>query len=1062
MLILGLMAGTVFADPAFFPRRPTISPDGSQVIFSFQGDLWSVPADGGRATRLTVHPAYDRNAVYSPDGTQIVFASDRYDTYDLFVMSSTGGTPERLTYLSVPDVPQAWTADGKILFSSRRIHEFPQDTQIFEISADGGTPFRFADFFAEEVAVSPDGGSYLFAIGDNRFGRRGYRGTMQSEIWLWTPGTVPVQLTDHPGYDSDPMWSADGQTVYFRSDMGEDGIFNICRMNRDGSGKEVVTNFLDLGVRNAMISANGQRIVMEAETDLYILETASGRLRRLAIDIAADMLENPVSVDTRSGGASDLSAGPEGEELALVIDGELVLFNTELEGRAVVPVPDPARDYDIYFKPGSTDTLLFVSDRDGEESIYLLMADDEEVSPLRTARHFTVENLTPGDEACHSPKWSPDGSRIAYLRGAADLHIMDHDGGSDRVLLEGWAAPSFNWSPDGNWIAYSREDRNYNSDVWIIDAEGDMDPVNISQHPDDDMGPVWSGDGSILAWTTRRHDNQYDVYYVYLKQSDHERTRDDWKLWELTRDEEPESDGEDDEDEAEEEEFVIEIDFDNIHLRGRRLTDWNGNEFAIAVHPKGDRIYFLGNVEGDTDLYSLDRFGEDLSEVTSGGTDPSVISYDKDKEKFWFLKSGTPASVSADGGSVETYSFRATIRTDKRDLRLQVMDEAWRGLNMGFYDPNFHGVDWPGIRTQFQEYVQKVSHDNDFADLMMMMLRSLNASHSGYYPANRRAWYGVDEMLGVEFDPEYAGEGLKIADIIPHGPADKVENRLQVGDVITAINDVPVSRTENFYRAMELGAQEPVYVAFNRGRDEMEYLLRPASWRQLNGLRYDDMTLSNREYVEEQTDGDVGYVHIEGMGWAEVELFERDLYAAADDKDALIIDVRDNGGGWTTDMLLTILTQPVHAYTIGRDGEVGYPQPRYPLYRWEKPIAVICNEGSYSNAEIFSHAIKTINRGPVIGIQTGGNVISTSGWTMMDGAHVRLPMRGWYVWGDSINTERNNLNEEHNGAVPDYIVPLTPGDRMEDRDPQLDQAIELMMQAVEEWRARPQPGEEWE
>jgi tricorn protease len=197
------------------------------------------------------------------------------------------------------------------------------------------------------------------------------------------------------------------------------------------------------------------------------------------------------------------------------------------------------------------------------------------------------------------------------------------------------------------------------------------------------------------------------------------------------------------------------------------------------------------------------------------------------------------------------------------------------------------------------------------------------------------------------------------------------------------------------------------------------------------------------------------------MGWGEVERFEQNLFAAADGKEALIIDVRNNGGGWTTDLLLTILTQPVHAYTIPRDGDIGYPQTeRQPFYRWSKPIAVICNEGSYSNAEIFSHAIKTIGRGPVVGWETGGNVISTSGFGNRYEGYIRLPFRGWYVWGDKKNPQRNHKNQEGvhelTGFIPDYPVKLTPADRLNGRDPQLQKAIDLMVEAADAEKAKPQ------
>lgn len=327
------------------------------------------------------------------------------------------------------------------------------------------------------------------------------------------------------------------------------------------------------------------------------------------------------------------------------------------------------------------------------------------------------------------------------------------------------------------------------------------------------------------------------------------------------------------------------------------------------------------------------------------------------------------------------------------------------------------------------------------------MLRTLNASHMGYYPDKSR-WTTNCALFGIEFDPNYNGKGLKINHVLPYGPADKVKSRALPGDILLEVNYQEVSKKENLFRPMEGTTGVPVLVKLKRGNEILEKEWIPGNWGQIRQLTYKDMERSKREIVEKETKDKVSYVHIQGMGISEVERFEQNLYAAADGKDALIIDVRNNGGGWTTDMLLTILTQPVHAYTLGRDGEIGYPQPRYPLYRWEKPIAVICNEHSYSNAEIFSHAVKTIDRGPVIGTATGGNVISTGGWGTLDGGFIRLPGRGWYVWGDKKHPERNNLNEEHGGCEPDYPVDFTPGDRMKGQDPQLEKAIELMMEAA--------------
>ncbi len=487
-----------------------------------------------------------------------------------------------------------------------------------------------------------------------------------------------------------------------------------------------------------------------------------------------------------------------------------------------------------------------------------------------------------------------------------------------------------------------------------------------------------------------------------------------------------------------------------------RATSDPGDEYVVAVHPHGDRLVFTGEVGGERDLFTVDRFGEDRKALTKGGQKPSAARLGADGKTVWFLADGRPARVPLEGGEVKTTGFRARLTIDEPAQRLQVLEEGWRRLRDGFYDAGMHGVDWDAQLAKGRELVAGCRHDGDFADAMNLTLRPLNASHMGYYP---KAGEVKAAFLGVHLDPQWRGEGLRVAAVVPRGPADREDSRLQTDDIIIAVNDVPVGRDDNLYAPIVAAGGDPVRVTVRRDGKSLEVVIVPVTFADLRQRIYDADVAANRRRVEELGEGRIGYVHIQGMGQREVELFERDLYAAAAGKEALVIDVRDNGGGWTTDLLLTILTQPVHAYTVPRGGAAGYPDAeRLPLQRWNKPIAVLCNEGSYSNAEIFSHAVKTIGRGPVVGTTTGGNVISTGGWTALDGAHIRLPFRGWYVWGDARDPGRNGLNQEHGGCVPDHVVPLGPPEVLRGEDPQLARAVELMREAAATARTLPRPG----
>ncbi len=1058
-LLLLLSVSIVHATTAFFPRYPVLSPDGSTLVFSCQGDLWTVSSAGGRAMRLTANPGYDRSPMFSPDGKTIAFSSDRSGTHDIFAIPANGGTPIRLSYGQTTELVQDWSRDGKsILYSARGQFDYPMSPQIFQVQTSGSTPSRLVDCFAEEVAVGSES-TYLLTIGHTLFGRKGYRGSDQSDIYRYETGKDPVQLTTHRGYDFNPLWSLRDNLVYFISDSS--GSFNIWRMNSDGTNKIQITSFKDDGPRYARLSQTTHRIIIEADSSLYLLDLANpGKLQQLKIDIADDEIESPINQVTFSSNAEELAVSSDGSDYAMTIHGEIVLVNRELGGRAVVPVPSVARDCNPAFKPGTTDTVLFTTDRWGYQALTLLVPDDTGKVSLRKARHFNLLRLTKDSADCHDGKWSPKGDRIAYIHGKGQLRMMNSDGSDDHILVNTWSETQFSWSPDSKWIAYATEDYDFNSDIWVVPVDGSIAPVNISMHPDNDENPVWSADGRILSWQSLRHHKQMDVYFVYLRKSDNDRTDEEWKEWEKTRDKNKSDDSKKDSDHKGKKEKKSEakgvvadsvvIDFEDIYLRARRITDMNGGENIVAIHPKGDRFYFTADLKKKRDLYSVNRFGEDLKAVTDGGANPGSITLDADGKTFYFLRNGTPASIGSDGGKSENTNFRATLRIDQAGEWLQILDECWRRLGSTYYDSTMHGANWQALRNKYRTYAMNVKSDIDFEDVVELLLGELNSSHTGYsQPRNDDKTQTAGE-LGLTFDRKYKANGLKVASVLRNGPCDKAQARILPGDILTAINGEPVSSEVNLNKPLEGKTGEPVLLTIIREGKEQEISVIPANWFAIRQLVYQEMEKKNRETVTQKSKNRVAYIHIQGMDEHSMELFQRDLYAAADGRDALIIDVRNNGGGHTCDLLLTTLTQPQHAYTISRGGGIGFPQDRLPMYRWNKPIAVLCNEGSFSNAEIFSHAIQTIKRGPVVGWETAGGVISTGGWQTINGGNIRQPGRGWWVYG-------TKLEEEHHGCVPDYPVPMTPADRIAGRDPQLDKAIDLMNQAVYDTDHRPGP-----
>ena len=1042
-LFLLLAAAAAAQDEAVLARHPAPSPDGSTIAFSYHGDIWVAPTAGGRALRLTVHQAYDHQPKWSPDGSEIAFSSDRFGNDDVYVIPAAGGEATRLTFLSTADVVCGWTPDGeRILFHSRRDFSAHRVPLIYSVPRAGGMATEFMPEFGSEGTLSPDGTWLAFTSGYRSYWwRRNYRGAGNNDIWIWNTITGEYRrLTDHPGNDAFPMWCADGTAIYYLSDA--DGGDNIWRVEIESGERTRITSHTDDGPRFPSISADGSLIAYELGTDLYTLRTDGGEPIRLAAVAPTDSRFNATERRTFSNNADEMEPSPDNEEIAFVVRGELFAMREE-GGRTARLTSNSARDHDFVWKPDGT-ALVFISDREGNYDLYLVESDDPDESRLSRALAFTVTSLTddPADE--WSPRFSPDGSRLAYVRGNGDLRVIDWETREDTLLLAGWMQPDYSWSPDGRWIAYSRPDGEFNNDVWIIPAAGG-EAVNITRHPDEDSSPVWSADGRKLAFVSKRlgdGGDNYDIWFVFLRLEDHERTAEEWEDLE-----DAEEDGANGEEEEEEEELVVEIDFEEIHLRLRRVTSMPGSETDVAISPDGETFAFASDNSGEDELWTVKWDGSELQQLTRGGADPAAIRWSSDGKKIYFLRSGgTIQSVAAGGGSPTSHSFQARMTIDHPAERLQKFEEGWRTLNARFYDPHFHGADWAALREQYRPWALAAVENRDFNDVFNMMLGHLDASHLGMRGPFGGGPSDATGMLGLRFDPDNAGPGLLVTEVLRDGPCDKEAARVRPGQYLLEIDGRPVSMATNIHALLvdTVDRQVALTVADSPDADETQRLIvRPVNTGAVSQLLYESFIRQRRDMTHRFSDDRIGYLHIQSMGMPSLQRFEHELYSEAHGREAIVIDVRNNGGGWTTDMLLAILQVRPHARTMPRDGdEWGYPQDRRPLYAYWRPLVVLCNEYSYSNAEIFPWAIKTLGRGLIIGQQTNGAVISTGARGLIDGSYVRVPFRGWYVLDSNINMERN-------GCPPDIVVEVQPGDEAAGIDRQLERAVQELLSQLD-------------
>ncbi len=1027
-LYLNGTAATNGPEPIKFARLPDISPDGKLVAFSYLGDIWTVEATGGVARPVTAHEAHDTAPAFSPDGKLIAFSSNRHGSYDVFVVPVHGGRPRRLTFDSAADSVNGWSPDGKlILFTSRRSTDFPAVAELYTVAVEGGRERRVSAWEGRDGAFSPRGELIAYAQGPGTWYRKGYRGSANDDIWVSkADGSQNRRLTDFNGQEGSPMWAADGQNVLYVSEQF--GPANICRIAVEGSAVPQQVTRHDESVRRAKISANGHWMVYECGSDLWVCSAQSEpQPRKLAIHAYADDKSNPEQTVNINQGISEYALSPDGNHIAVVVHGELFLMPAG-GGKAKRLTEHPGNDRDPAWSPDGK-RLLFVSDRDGEDNIYVLDHNDPEHPDLVRALAFKVTPLTKGKDPISGASFAPDGKRIAFF-AEGKLWTMNPDGTDAKAVVKETRVIEYDWSPDSKWLVYSLMDGNLASELYLIPAAGGP-ATNLTRYATRNFGFSWSSDGKKLAFISQRRQD-LDVFVMSMQK--------------------PPREGETAK--------GTDIDTDDIHLRVERSTSMSSDESEAALRPDGAQVAFRSSAMNGDDLWIASTNGSQVARLTTGNHRPTQIRWSKNGGTVYFLDGSGALRTVAPGlammgglggpASVGRIGFTAKMKINRDEEFAQMFDEAWRKLAHRFYDPQLHGANWVAMRLKYRPLVSHVRMHEDFYDLVSLMLGELNASHLGIGGKMRQPEEQTAD-LGLLWDESHRGSGLKIAEVLKRGPADRKGLDLRPGQFVMAINGRQLTEDVSLSEVLNDKAGEALFLEIaNDPKDpkRRKIELRAAKREEIAPLMYQRWVANNARRVAELSNGKLGYIHIKAMDGESLDEFVRTLYSETWDKEAIVLDVRYNSGGFTHDQVLSYLGGKEHTFFVTREGARG-PVLRANDRRWTKPLVLLCNNRSYSDAEIFPHAFRDLGLGKLVGLPTGGYVIGTNNERLIDGSTFRVPRLGVFTAG--------GINMEKQGVVPDVLVELHPDQLARGQDAQLVKAVEVLAKDVEVWKKSKKP-----
>ncbi|BDX39084.1 tricorn protease [Tenuifilaceae bacterium CYCD] len=1031
LLIVAMMAINAFgqSNPLWL-RYTAISPDGKTILFTYKGDIYSVPSTGGTAIPLTISDSYDYCPVWSHDGNSIAFASDRYGNFDVFVMPSTGGEAKRLTFHSGNETPSNFTADSKsVIFSAYRQDlatnaQFPISliNELYSVPVKGGKVTQIIATPALNATFNRTGDKIIFddVKGYENLWRKHHTSSIAHDIWTFDLNTKKyTQLTQFNGEDRNPVFDSNNNDYYYLSE--QNGSFNVYKSSlTDPSKNQALTSFTKNPVR-FLTCSNNNTLCFSFNGEVYTLQPGS-EPQKVNISIANDGRTPTEKIIPVNDDFSEAKLSPNGKEFAYVFRGEI--FVSSIDGGITKRITNtPWQERNVSFSPDGK-KLLYAAEKDNNWNIYTtsIVRKEEPYFYLSTLQKEEPVVTTNAEE--FQPSFSPDGKEVSYLENRVMLKVINLESKQIRTIMTADKNYSYadgdqyyTWSPDGKWflVQFGLPERVMTPEVGLIAADGKSEIHNLTLSGYNDYGPKWGLEGKMMIWGSDREGNfsqagyptSGNVYAMYFTKDAFDRSNLSKEEYAVVKEQEDKdkkdaeekgkdkaNDKKDKKDKAKEDTLKpIIVDFTNLTDRKKRLTTYTSSIGDWILSKDGEKLYYLTVFDNGNDLWVTELRTKETKLLSKLGVRNVNMELSSDGKFIFILANGKAIKIETESGKSEPLKTNGEMVLNQNAERNYIFDHAWRLVKEKFYVENLHGVDWDYYYSNYKQFLPYINNNYDFAEILSEMLGELNASHTGggywnYDPTSDRT-----ASLGLFYDYNYQGKGLRVAEVINGGPVDKASSKIQAGIIIEMI-DGQSPDSIDFYQLLNRKIDKTTLLSVYdpATNKRWEETVKPISTGTESELLYKRWVDNRRKEVDQLSNGKIGYIHVRSMDDASMRTVFEEALGRNIGKDAIIIDTRFNGGGNIHELLSDFLNGKKYIDIIPHGQHVGYE----PESKWIKPSIVLMGESNYSDAHLFPVAYKLKGVGKTLGMPVPGTGTFVWWESQIDPTlYFGIPMGGW-------------------------------------------------------------------